>query len=85
MITLTNPDDYYSPTSWCVTNLTSEQEKEEEMFHSWDGMSAAMVDSLEFSKDSRMTVHHQHLVQAVLLCGGADMNYQAGFIINIIA
>ena len=46
------------------------------MFSSWDGATAALVDSLEFSRTTKMTVHHQELFQSVLLCGGASREYQ---------
>ena len=79
LLTLREPGGYYDAASWCVTNITrlgEEGEEEGEMFSSWDGATAALVDSLEFSRTTKMTVHHQELFQSVLLCGGASREYQ---------
>ena len=86
LLTLREPGGYHDAASWCVTNITrleegegegkEEGEEEEEMFSSWDGATAALVDSLEFSRTTKMTVHHQELFQSVLLCGGASREYQ---------
>ena len=83
LLTLREPGGYHDAASWCVTNITrlegeegEEEEEEGEMFSSWDGATAALVDSLEFSRTTKMTVHHQELFQSLLLCGGASREYQ---------
>ena len=76
LLSLTDPGNYSDAGSWCVTNITTDLMDQEEVFSSWDGATGAMVDSLEFSRTTEMTVHHQDLFQAVLICGGADAEYQ---------
>ena len=74
-MSLTEPSNYSEASSWCVTNISTHLSNQE-VFSTWDGATGAMVDTLEFSRTTKMTVHHQHLFQAVLICGGADAEYQ---------
>ena len=71
---LSSDEDYYQPASWCLTNLSS---PDSQSFLARDGAAAVLVDSLEFSGVTNISLHHQHLLQAVLLCGGADSQFQA--------
>ena len=84
MIRLMSGQDYYRPTSWCLTNLSrlssssssSSSRTDNETFLSWDGASAALVDSFSLQLSAEVSVEQHHLVQAVLVCGGASSDYQ---------
>ena len=79
VVNLSSAENYYEPASWCLTSLSSLPSRDNQSFLSWDGATAALVDSHQFSgATSDISLHHQHLLQAVLLCGGADSHYQAG-------
>ena len=77
VVSLSSAENYYKPASWCLTPISTTRDNQS--FLSWDGATAALVDSHQFSgATSDISLHHQHLLQAVLLCGGADSHYQAG-------
>ena len=79
---LISGEDYYQPASWCLTNLTTlSSTTDTQSFLSWDGATAALVDSLslQMSGETKLSLHHHHLVQTVLVCGGATTHYQAEF------